>query len=180
VAIERGSGPAAYQTMRPILGLLLLFSGSGSADGTTDSAEINHVIAQLNLFPRPMDLFTRDADGRSVPEELRKGRPFVYRVEAAPRDTGGSPSSPPSPRLVISHEPWGEASITPAESRASVEIVNPRIETQSTRFITPDVALVDGHCTYADTAQKIPLLFVMKKQQGAWKIASIRVLLAPQ
>ena len=49
----------------------------------------------------------------------------------------------------------------------------------SIAFITPDVALAEGACTYEDdhaTKQTSPLLFVMKKEGDDWKIASIRVL----
>lgn len=84
-------------------------------------------------------------------------------------------SSSDHPTLVISHEPWGEATI----NFPGVEIVNPRIESRTVRFITPDVALADGVCTYRDFnghAETTPLLFVMKKEGERWKIASIRLL----
>jgi len=48
--------------------------------------------------------------------------------------------------------------------------LNPRFVSTTIRFITPDVALVDG------TWQTVPLLFVMKKEENDWKIASLRTL----
>ena len=71
--------------------------------------------------------------------------------------------------VTISHEPWGEATINlpGRESRTSIA------------FITADVALAEGACTYEDDhsgSQTTPLLFVMKKEGDGWKIAFIRVL----
>jgi hypothetical protein len=61
----------------------------------------------------------------------------------------------------------------------AMEIVNPRIESRAIRFVTPDVALTDGVCTYRDgngIAPATALLLVLKKEGGQWKIASIRLL----
>jgi hypothetical protein len=69
--------------------------------------------------------------------------------------------------VVISHEPWGEASISwsgcgPIVSRA-------------TRFITADVALTEAGCAY-DESSSVPVLFVMKRDGPDWKLAAARVL----
>src|ERR1039458_6776399 len=91
------------------------------------------------------------------------------------------------PTVTISHEPWGEATINfpwtdyliKALRARTLEILNPRIGSRTIRFLTPDVALVDGAWTYKDdgaTTRTTLLLFVMKKERGNWKIASIRVL----
>jgi hypothetical protein len=45
----------------------------------------------------------------------------------------------------------------------------PPIQVLKIRFVTADVALVDTR-----TADR-PLLFVLRKEQGSWKVASIRV-----
>ena len=84
-------------------------------------------------------------------------------------------------RVIISHEPWGEATINfpGIGSITSVEILNPQITASAIRFITPDVALADGACTYKDdgtTTQTTPLLFVLKREGDDWKIASLRLL----
>jgi hypothetical protein len=83
--------------------------------------------------------------------------------------------------VTISHEVWGEAAINfpGVGSITFEEMVNPRIVSGAMRFITPDVALADGACRYnGDSAatQSTPLLFVMKREGGDWKIASLRVL----
>jgi hypothetical protein len=74
--------------------------------------------------------------------------------------------------VAVSHEPWGEASMT---------MRTPTILARATRFVTPDVALVDGTCSYPypESGSPISLLFVMKKEGDVWKIASLRVLETP-
>jgi hypothetical protein len=90
--------------------------------------------------------------------------------------------SPPSdhPTVTTSHEVWGEAAINfPGVGSITFEEVNPQIVSGAIRFITPDVALADGACRYNDDSaatQSTPLLFVMKREGGDWKIASLRVL----
>jgi len=64
-------------------------------------------------------------------------------------------------------------------SRQRVLILNPRIVSGAIRFVSPDVALSDGVWTYLDetaATHTTPLLFVMKKERGNWKIASLRLL----
>ena len=81
--------------------------------------------------------------------------------------------------VVISHEPWGEAQIYPAGVfPQQLLIVNPRFASGAVRFITPDVATVEGSYTRTDddTVQSTPLLFLMKRDRDVWKIASIRLL----
>jgi hypothetical protein len=57
-----------------------------------------------------------------------------------------------------------------------VEVVNPKIVSQVIRFITSDVALVDGASIYdSDTgSESTPLLFVMKKEGERWMITACR------
>lgn len=76
---------------------------------------------------------------------------------------------------MISHKPWGEATI----NFPGAEVANPRIESRTIRLVTPDVALSDGAFTYKAEGRKTettPLLFVMKKEGDRWNIASIRLL----
>ncbi|MGD0497605.1 MAG: hypothetical protein ABSC23_04120 [Bryobacteraceae bacterium] len=150
---------------------LLLFSVCGGADEAADHTAITRAIAALNEFPQPAGLFTADADGPAVIDQLWKGRRLAYRMRPA--------SSSDQPTVIISHEPWGEATIN--FPTVPVEIVNPPVVGRTIRFVTPNVALVDGAFTVdADSVnpQTTPLLFVMKKERQDWKIASIRVLAA--
>jgi hypothetical protein len=92
-----------------------------------------------------LDRFTSDSDASPVLDRLRKLKGWS---------------------VTISHEPLGEATINRP---------TPRIVSGGVRFITVDVALVEGTCSYED-GTTMPLLFVMKKEGDDWKIASLRVL----
>lgn len=150
--------------------LSLLFARCVWADESADGAVIHRNIALLNQFPFRSSLFTADSDSRDMPGRLWKGRWLSYRTP-----------SPGQPTVMISHEPWGEATIyfPGVFPLAVVQVVNPRIQSGPIRFVTGEVALVDGNCTYKDgndVVQITPLLFVMKKEGADWKIASIRAL----
>ena len=134
---------------------MLLLGVSLWGDEAADRAQIASVIATLNQAPELARLFTADSDAASVLAEISRLTPVV----------------------TISHEPWGEATWGFAGSR-------PRISSTAVRFITPDVALIDGSAvdgtaSRADGKDSTPLLFVMKKEGDSWKIASIRLVLAP-
>jgi len=136
--------------MKALLCLLLLFAGGLWADEPSDRQAIERVIVSLNESPPLPTLFTADSDARITLDLLR---PWSDRRAHRPT-------------VVISHEPWGEATISWAG--ACGPIVNRRV-----RFITPDVALADAGCVY-DVNNAAALLFVMKKEGADWKIASLR------
>ncbi len=71
-----------------------------------------------------------------------------------------------APTISISHEPWGEATIQWASNAM-------HIITGPIRFITPDVALAEASSNYSR------LSFVLKKSEGTWRIAAVRVLSTP-
>lgn len=146
------------------LSLALLSGACVWADEPADRVAIDRTIAALNEVPSPGRLYTADADVSGVLEQLRKGKRPTYRPVSS------------APSVTISHEPWREATIN--LPGAPWEIVNPRIGSGSLRFITPDVAMVDGTFTYQDggTTQTTPLLFVVKKEGSNWRIVSLRVL----
>ena len=135
--------------MKVILCLLLL-AAQGWGDETTERQAIERVIASVNESAPAPTLFTADSDARLVLDLLR---PWGDRHARRPA-------------VVVSHEPWGEATIS--WSGACGPIVSRRV-----RFITPDVALADAACIYDDDTAA-PLLFVMKKDGADWKIASLR------
>ena len=59
------------------------------------------------------------------------------------------------------------------------ESTTPRIASQSIRFVTPDVALVDAAKTQYGSVllvRSIPLLFVLKREGTNWRIAAVRIL----
>ena len=149
--------------MKAILCLLIV----GITAWADDRTAIARVIAALNEFPQRAELFTADTDAPAVLKQLRRGKRVAYRPLR----------SSDHPTVTISHEPWGEVTIN--FPNMGVEILNPKVVSRTIRFITPDVALADGACTYgADgtDVQTTPLLFVMKKDRANWKVASLRVL----
>jgi hypothetical protein len=125
--------------MKARLWVILFFAGCAWADEAADRAAIVRVIAALNAVPRRGDLFTPDVDGRAALER---------------------------PTVVISHEPWGEATINLPGTGVGRAIASRQI-----RFVTPDVAVVDGEFVADGTA----LFFVMKRDAGEWRIASVRL-----
>lgn len=160
-------------TARLLFCLPLLLTSYALADEPGDRAAIVQTVTALNEFPHPSTLFTDDAS--SDLDRLPNVRPLAFRVMSRPAQPALHP-----PHVTISHEPWGEASI--GIPLPQMEILNPRITVNSIRFLTPEIALVDGNWTYhkdiADT-QTIPLLFIMKKETDSWKIASLRLLAEP-
>jgi len=59
------------------------------------------------------------------------------------------------------------------------ELTAPKIEINSIRFITPDVALVEGANSQFGSMilkSELPILFVMKREGKNWRIASFRIL----
>ena len=74
--------------------------------------------------------------------------------------------SPVRPSVDISHEPWGEATITLPPS-------HPVIVIHGIRFVTPDVALIEA------TNGSLPVLIVMKKEGEGWRLISQHVLAQP-
>jgi hypothetical protein len=143
--------------MKAVLCASLVFVPHAFADDAADRVAIGRAIAALNE-PSHSTLF---GDGGAEFERLRSIYPLAFQI------IGPAAGPDHHPTVTISHEPWGEATINLSASRPSVA------------FITPDVALAEGACSYEDShaeRQTTPLLFAMKKVGDDWKIASIRVL----
>ena len=96
--------------MKALLCLLLPLCVCGWADEVAERTAIAHVIAALNEFPQhTTDSFTADADGTEIVEQLWKGKRLASRMRSSPSH---------HPTVVISHEPWGEATINYQASRS--------------------------------------------------------------
>ena len=57
------------------------------------------------------------------------------------------------------------------------EVSTPVLERESIRLVSPDVAVVDAFRTQYGSVvvrSSIPVMLVMKKEAGAWKIAALR------
>ena len=161
-----------------IVSFLLLLSSSAWAEEAADRSQIDKTIAALNVTPEPSGLYTDD----SVSELGKLPQPSRTQLQVMVPPTTGA--HPPQSRMIISHEPWGEARINLGGvelTPPAMQMVNPHISTETIRFVSADVATVDGKWTYTDgdSTQTIPLLFVMRREGDEWKIASAR-LLAPQ
>lgn len=130
-----------------------------TGDRLHDRIAINRVIDSLNDPFRRSEAFAREGDGPARYAELRRSTPAKQFRILGPRNSG-------VPVVTISHEPWGEADIRlPDDLRSGI------------LFIAPDVALSEGACSYEQgdgAMRRKPLLFVLKREAGAWKIASLR------
>ena len=124
------------------------------ADETQDRAAIEKVIAALNEPARHADLFTKDADS---------GVDFDRLVDLHRLNSSNN-------AVIGMNEPWTQRTI-------------PRIASERIRFITADVAIVDGASRLdgaVTLAQRVPLLFVMKKEGADWRITVVRLLTVRQ
>lgn len=123
-----------------------------------DRIAIDRAIDSLNDPSRLSNAFAKEGDGPVRYGELRASTARAFRILG--------PISSGVPTVTISHEPLGEADIRLPDGRSGIV------------FIGADVALSEGACTYEDAAGSIrrkPLLFVLKKEAGLWKIASLRI-----
>jgi hypothetical protein len=164
--------------VKAILVVTFLAASCAQADEPADRAAIQRTIVALNHLS-PSGLFTGDAAAELA--RLPKARLVAFPIPGPPGDPASWPW-PDHPTVTISHDPWGEATINfpgPAmPSFPQTPILNPRIVSGAIRFITSDVALVEGAWNYdgGPWTRSVPLLFVMKKEGDAWRIASLRVL----
>ncbi len=126
----------------------------------SDRVSIDRAITSLNDPARRTSAFAQEGDARARYAELRASTPTTgFRILG--------PVESARPVVRISHEPWGEAEISLPNTRSGIV------------FIGSDVALSEGACVY-EVAEGItrtkPLLFVLRREMGEWKIASLRVL----
>ena len=126
------------------LALIFCASWAHAADETSDREAIKKTVVQLRAF-------TADFDNDAELARIRNAPVMLPPVADRPGE------------VVISTEPWGEATISIAMPGLSV------IAIKKIRFLTPAVALVDAYA-------KGPVIFVLRKEAETWKIASIRIL----
>jgi len=164
--------------MRFLFALPLLCASLAFADDTADRVAIDGVIRTLNEAPQSARLFTADFDGaaelaRLTPNAPASNSKFDYSRAGESRPAG----------LVISHEPFGEASWNPFSlGLPAIVSAPPRFVVKSLRFVGPDVALLDAvqeHYDLLKPTQRIPVLLVLKRETDVWRIASIRALARP-
>ena len=58
------------------------------------------------------------------------------------------------------------------------EVTRPALVVSQIRFVTPDVALVDGASVQAGSVmmRRVPFVLIARREQGGWKIAVLRSL----
>jgi hypothetical protein len=72
--------------------------------------------------------------------------------------------------------------LPPAPPEPLSEVTQPRLVARSIRFITPEVALVDGAIAQFGSVileRSTPVLLVMRKEGADWRIAAVRVMPSP-
>jgi hypothetical protein len=156
--------------MRTLLCATLLAIGCFAAGNPEDTRAIWRTVDGLNRQPVVSETFTDDSDAPAKLAELYKTMRVEYQIRSATL-TG--------PKVVISHEPWGEAQIMMPE--LALEIRTPRVVCGAIRYVTDDVAVVDASFVVwrGEIRRRTPLVLVMKKEDELWKIASLRVLAEP-
>jgi hypothetical protein len=169
--------------MKPVFLVPFLVAASAWADEKADRASIDRAIAALNDPARRAAVFAKGVDSEEEFRRLLNTLPVPFRVTY----DAVSPPSPGVPVVVISHEPWGEATIAmgPLPKAEPVQVT---FESGPIRFLTPDVAVVEG-ALHAVTNPpngeaspvrphiEIPVLFVMLREGADWKIGSLRLLM---
>ena len=136
---------------RTLVPALLVLALGARANEAADSEAIEHVIAALN-DPKPAEsLFTSDFS-------LLEMSQFINLRNSMQQ---------------AAHPVWSEQPPKPAWS----DQAEPRVFSRSIHFVTADVALVDGVINQLGASPRsVPLLFVMKRDGSAWRIAIFRVL----
>ena len=157
------------RNMKTIFLVPSLLVSTAWADETADRASIARTIAALNDPSQRAGAFAKGANPATDFGRLLKANPFGFRLSA---DQVALPPSTARPTVVISHEPWGEATIVFPE----VELIFPQIESGPIQFLNPDVALVEGTARPAGQIPSTPVLFVILREGPDWKIGTLRVL----
>ena len=138
--------------MKPILLplLVLLTACAAQANEAQDRAAIDTLIAALNEPAHRAELFTKDATSAVNFDRL---------IDLHTRPAG-------SLALTIGmDEPWTILTV-------------PRVVSGPIHFLNRHLATVNGASTVdgaVTLARRVPLVFVVKKQRGEWRIAVVRV-----
>ena len=137
--------------MKAMLCLPLLFATGLYAGESQDRAAIGRVMDSLNEPAQRGRAFAADADSTLDFGSLVRLHRRIPCVACV---------------AVGMDEPWTELTV-------------PRVVCENIRFITPDVALVDGASIIRGAVSllpRVPLLFLLKKSGADWKITAARVL----
>jgi hypothetical protein len=141
-----------FTGMKVILCFPLFFAFGLLADEAQDRAVIQKVIAALNDPAHRSEMFTKDADSDVDFDRLVD----LHSAHLCPDPILGG-------AIVGLNEPW-------------TQMTTPHVVTSRIRFITGDVAIVDGSSTIEGAvtlSRSVPLLFVLKKEGPVWRISAV-------
>jgi hypothetical protein len=159
----------------------LLASSAWAADEAADRSAIEKVISTLSRSPDSPGLFTDDFGDNAVLISLGvyRNRPIDTIPVTVP--DGGRPTIHlDAIHMCVSHEPWGELEPCGTGNWPAGTAVSSHFVIQSIRLLTPDVALVDAVSREFAGLSRTPVLMVLHKEGGVWKIASLRVVAQPR
>ena len=159
------------RNMKTIFLVPFLLVSTAWADEAADRAAIDRTVVSLNDPGHRAGAFAKSAN--PVTELFRLMNAF-HPVSRLPPGQLEPTASDARPTVIISHEPWGEATLVMGPP-ATVPVV-PQVESGPIQFLNPDVALVEGAARPADRVFSTPVLFVMLREGPDWKIGSLRVL----
>ena len=143
-----------FYRMKPILLLPLLAACAAQADPAEDRAAIDKLILALNEPAHRVEFFTKDAHS-SVD--------FDRLIDLHSRRAGSMPD------VFGMEESWTVLTV-------------PRVVSGPIHFLGRKAATVDGASTIdgaVTLARRVPLVFLVKKQHGEWRIAAVHVGTAP-
>jgi hypothetical protein len=135
--------------MRVILCAVVILAAIGRADEAKDRIAVNEIIEAINDPVQRPTLFTKEADSTVNFDTL-----IDLHLRSRNVGVGG----------VGIDETWRVLTV-------------PRVASGTLRFITPEVAIVDGVSVIRGAVtlvETVPLLFILKKEQTVWRICAVR------
>jgi hypothetical protein len=135
--------------MQAIFSLPLFLAAGLMADEAADRAAIDRAVAALNDPVQRPGALASDAESDVDFDWL------IGLHEVCCRYPGVT---------IGMNEPWREMTV-------------PRIVSDRIRFLTTSVAIVDGASTIRGAvtlAERVPLLFVLRKEGAEWRVAAVR------
>jgi hypothetical protein len=135
--------------MKAILALPLFLAAGLMADEAVDRAAIDRAVSALNDPVQRPGVLARDVETEVDFDWL------IGLHEVCCRYPGVT---------IGMNEPWRELTV-------------PRIVSGRIRFVTPNVAIVDGASTIRGAvtlAESVPLLFVLRREGAEWRVALVR------
>jgi hypothetical protein len=150
--------------VKTIICLAALLTAAAWADEASDRVAIDTTVAVLNTSPSLPSLFAKDFANAN---ELRS---FLAGSSTAQLPSDRITVRTEAATVVISREPMGEATLYTSHGG---------FVSRSLTFLFPDTSVVIAvyeRPLGSLASQRIPVLFVMRREEASWRIASFRVL----